>query len=232
MFRSHFFGSDPCGSAEYLKTITTVARTLVNGLPSGPYSGCSAAQLRAALPNSVAPTEGTESRARLRRPENRNHKFNRRVAPESGGTPTYARTERFPCSGTFDSALNQSMDSFDQAPAATIIEQQMISWICELSGLPATASGTFTAGGTQSNYMGLLLARDEFLSGRWQWCTRSKGLPPESNRLRILCSDVAHFSVEKAAIQLGLGTDSVVRVPVDAEFRMSPALCKTAWRSS
>ncbi len=221
MFRSHFFGSDPCGSAEYLKTITTVARTLVNGLPSGPYSGCSPAQLRAALPNSVAPTEGTTLELAL---EDLNTVITNSIAVWHPRVAAHLHTPVLNASLAAElliSALNQSMDSFDQAPAATVIEQQMICWICELSGLPATASGTFTAGGTQSNYMGLLLARDEFLSRRWQWCARSKGLPPESNRLRILCSDVAHFSVEKAAIQLGLGTDSVVRVPVDAEFRMS-----------
>jgi L-2,4-diaminobutyrate decarboxylase len=120
------------------------------------------------------------------------------------------------------STLNQSMDSFDQAPAATVIEQMVCRWICHLAGLPDSADGSFTAGGTQSNYMGLLLARDHFLATRWQWCARVKGLPPEASHLRILCSDAAHFSVEKAAIQLGLGTSAVVRVPCDRGFRMQP----------
>ena len=119
------------------------------------------------------------------------------------------------------SALNQSMDSFDQAPAATIIEQQMVAWLCRLAGLPETSSGSFTSGGTQSNYMGLLLARDWYTEKRWNWCARTHGLPPDANRLRILCSELAHFSVEKSAIQLGLGTNAVVKVPVGQDFRMS-----------
>ena len=61
------------------------------------------------------------------------------------------------------SALNQSMDSFDQAPIATIVEQKLIRWLCGEAGYPAGADGTFTTGGSQSNYMGLLLARDAFL---------------------------------------------------------------------
>ena len=117
-------------------------------------------------------------------------------------------------------ALNQSMDSFDQAPIATMVEQKLVGWLCSEAGLPKTAHGTFTTGGSQSNYMGLLLARDAFLEKRWNWTAQTAGLPAEARRLRILCSEVAHFTVEKSAAQLGLGTDSVVRVAVDSDFRM------------
>jgi len=120
------------------------------------------------------------------------------------------------------SALNQSMDSFDQAPIATVIEQKMIRWLCDQAGLPGTSDGTFTTGGSQSNYMALLLARDASLQRHWNWSAQKSGLPPEARRLRIFCSEVAHFTVEKSASQLGLGTDAVLRVAVDESFRMSP----------
>ncbi len=71
------------------------------------------------------------------------------------------------------SALNQSMDSFDQAPIATVIEQELMHWLCSEAGYPATADGTFTTGGSLSNYMGLLLARDAFLEKRWNWSAQS-----------------------------------------------------------
>ena len=120
------------------------------------------------------------------------------------------------------SALNQSMDSFDQAPIATVVEQKMIRLLCAEAGLPSSADGTFTTGGSQSNYLGLLLARDQLLQRHWNWSAQKSGLPPEARRLRIFCSEVAHFTVEKAAAQLGLGTDAVVRVAVDESFRMKP----------
>jgi L-2,4-diaminobutyrate decarboxylase len=129
------------------------------------------------------------------------------------------------------SALNQSMDSFDQAPFATIVEQKMIRWLCSEIGLPAMADGTFTTGGSQSNYIGLLLARDAFLQKHWNWSAQKAGLPPEARRLRILCSEVAHFTVEKSASQLGLGTDSVIRVDVDDHFRMRPSSLQSALQS-
>lgn len=126
------------------------------------------------------------------------------------------------------SALNQSMDSFDQAPIATIVEQKFVRWSCTEAGLPAGADGTFTTGGSQSNYMGLLLARDAFLRDRWNWSAQKLGLHPETKRLRILCSEAAHFTVEKSASQLGLGTDAVVRIAVDDGFRMSSVALRKA----
>jgi L-2,4-diaminobutyrate decarboxylase len=126
------------------------------------------------------------------------------------------------------SGLNQSMDSFDQAPAATVLEEQMLTWLRRKVGFGSEAGGILTSGGTQSNHMGLLIARDICLHRRWKWPTQTQGLPAEARRLRILCSDVAHFTVEKSAAQLGLGTDSVIRVATDSEFRMHPEALHSA----
>src|SRR5262249_53886874 len=112
------------------------------------------------------------------------------------------------------------LDSFDQAPAATVVELLLLRWLCRQAGLPATADGTMTAGGTLSNSMGLLLARDTWCRKRHGWSVREQGLPPEARRCRILCSEMAHFSVDRAAAQLGLGTEAVVKVAVDADYRL------------
>ena len=52
------------------------------------------------------------------------------------------------------SASNQSLDSWDQSPFATMVEERVIEWLCETAGLPATSSGSFTSGGSQSNMTG------------------------------------------------------------------------------
>lgn len=102
-------------------------------------------------------------------------------------------------------ALNQSLDSWDQAPAATEIERQVVADLARLVGYdPALADGTVTSGGTESNLMGLLLARD------------NRAWP-----LTVLCSELAHFSIERSAGLLGL--TNVEAVPVDADERMSLA---------
>ena len=103
-----------------------------------------------------------------------------------------------------------------------MLEQKFVQWLVAEAGMPPDAGGTLTSGGTQSNYMGLLLARDAFLKSRFQWSAQKRGLPAQASHMRVLCSEVAHFTVEKSAVQLGLGTDAVVRVAVDDEYRMRP----------
>ncbi|MBV5262066.1 aspartate aminotransferase family protein [Synechococcus moorigangaii CMS01] len=113
---------------------------------------------------------------------------------------------------------NQSMDSWDQSPSATILEQELIQWLCQTFGYGSDADGTFTSGGTQSNLMGLLLARDNYAKTHLNCHVQKQGLPPEATKFRILCSEVAHFTVRQAAALLGLGEQAVVEVPVDQNF--------------
>lgn len=108
-------------------------------------------------------------------------------------------------------ALNQSMDSWDQAPAATEVELHLMSWLAGLMGMPSNATGIMTSGGTASNVLGLTLARSWAAHGLGIDVLKS-GLPPQSASWRIVCSDQAHFSVQRGAAQLGLGRDAVIAV--------------------
>lgn len=121
------------------------------------------------------------------------------------------------------SGTNQSLDSWDQSPAATVLEQQVVNWLCESFGYDANADGIFTSGGTQSNFMGLLLARDAYARRRLNWSVQQQGLPPEAKRFRILCSQAAHFTISQAASLLGLGQQAVVTVETDGDYRLCPA---------
>lgn len=121
------------------------------------------------------------------------------------------------------SAANQSLDSWDQSPAATILERKLIRWLCDLFGInEGRADGVFTPGGTQSNLMGLLLARNRFARDRLGVNVQRDGLPPEASRFRILCSDAAHFTIRQSAALLGLGERAVIPVQTDERHRMSP----------
>lgn len=124
------------------------------------------------------------------------------------------------------SATNQSMDSWDQSPAATVLEQQLVDWLCKQFGYSAQSDGIFTSGGTQSNLMGMLLARDRYCQVFLNWSVQQQGLPPEAQRFRILCSEVSHFTIRQAAYLLGLGEQAVVAVATDKHFQMCPKALK------
>jgi L-2,4-diaminobutyrate decarboxylase len=104
-------------------------------------------------------------------------------------------------------AVNSSMDTWDQSAGGTLIERRLIGWTAERIGLGALADGVFTSGGTQSNLQAMLLAREEAGPGR----------------RRILASAAGHFSVQKSAKLLGLDPDAVIVVETGADRRMSAA---------
>ncbi|MHA5048809.1 lysine decarboxylase DesA [Streptomyces sp. SD15] len=105
------------------------------------------------------------------------------------------------------SAVNSSLDTWDQSAGGTLIERKLIDWTNERIGLGPAADGVFTSGGSQSNLQALLLAREE---------AKSDSL----GKLRIFASEVSHFSVKKSAKLLGLSADAVVSIPVDHDKRM------------
>lgn len=118
------------------------------------------------------------------------------------------------------SGTNQSMDSWDQSASATVLEEKMVHWLSDLFFKRKRADGVFTSGGTQSNFMGLLLARDLYLKRQFNWDAQKDGLPLEASKLRILCSKDAHFTVRQSAFLLGLGEQAVIPVETDSEHRM------------
>jgi L-2,4-diaminobutyrate decarboxylase len=223
MFESDFFTSTPESQAAYRRAVDAAVQLLCEGWPAAAYSGKSPASLREILRNELLKEARAPLESVLEQVKgvvaNSIAVANPNVAAHLHCPPLIAAL----AGEVVVSALNQSMDSFDQAPAATMVELQLVRQLCEEAGFPKEADGTFTTGGSQSNYVALLLARDACLSSYLGWNVQSQGLPPEAQRLRILCSDEAHFTVEKSAAQLGLGTKAVIRVKADAQGCMSLA---------
>lgn len=129
------------------------------------------------------------------------------------------------------SSINSSLDTWDQSAGGTLIEQKLIDWTAGRIGFAATADGVFTSGGTQSNLMALLLARDAYCRRFGEHVNKFSGLPDDFRKLRILTSRLSHFSVQKAASILGLGYEAVVPVACDHRYRMDLAALRDAIES-
>jgi L-2,4-diaminobutyrate decarboxylase len=200
VFRDRFFGNDPASIGQYRRQVHDAVDALLAALPTGPYAGplpATRAPFRASG-TGIGP-DGALAAART-------------VVAHSVAVWDPRTAAHLHCpvlipalaAETILAALNQSMDSFDQAPAATAIEQEVVSWLCERAGLPGAASGTFTAGGTQSNYMGLLLST----SGAAGTCTATGcprtpgGSGSSARRPRTSASRRARFSSVSAPAAL------------------------------
>lgn len=119
------------------------------------------------------------------------------------------------------SAINSSQDTYDQSAGGTLMERRLIDWTAQQIGYAPEADGIFTAGGSQSNLMGLLLARDHFALNRYGHNIKQDGNPLAAHRFRIFVSEKSHFSNQKNAALMGLGEQSIVSVATDSRFRMS-----------
>ncbi|MFB9637399.1 pyridoxal phosphate-dependent decarboxylase family protein [Streptomyces spiralis] len=91
------------------------------------------------------------------------------------------------------SVLNPSLDSWDQAPAASALEALVTRELAHATGL---ADAVVTTGGTESNQLALLLARESHPGG-----------------VRLVCGANAHHSLPRAAWLLGLPEPVVVPAP-------------------
>ncbi|UNU73805.1 aspartate aminotransferase family protein [Moraxella nasovis] len=127
-------------------------------------------------------------------------------------------------------ATNQSMDSWDQSPAGSLMEVQMIDWLRQKAGFGVGTAGVFTSGGTQSNLMGVLLARDWCIAKHFKndkgepWSVQRLGIPADAmQKVKVLCSQNAHFSVQKNMAMMGMGFQSVVAIPVNDHAQMDTA---------
>ncbi len=96
--------------------------------------------------------------------------------------------------------------------AATAIEREVLRWVGEFVGFPGRA-GAVTSGGTVSNMTALAAAREHAVPG-----ARRRGL--RDVEPRIYTSIDAHDSVERAIEVLGIGSDGMVALPVDAQRRL------------
>jgi L-2,4-diaminobutyrate decarboxylase len=217
-----FLGTE-AGNAAYREAMEQAADAVVERFADRtyPYSGTSPAGLADQLDETVIPEEGAGLEVVL-------DEVAERVLPHSVGTSNPRCAAHLQCPPMIPglvaevllTATNQSLDSFDQAPVATILEQRVVGTLCELFELPSQADGVFTSGGTQSNLQALLLARDRYCSEQFGRDIQEHGLPPAAESLRVVCSEDAHFTGKQAAHHLGLGENAVVTVPTDGRHRM------------
>jgi L-2,4-diaminobutyrate decarboxylase len=126
-----------------------------------------------------------------------------------------------PLAGLFDavgSLTNQVMAIYDMGPWSTSAEHAMVEELGQRIGWQrGRFAGLVTHGGSLANLTALLTARNVKLPGCWEAGVPHGGPPP----VLVVQAD-AHYCVARSAGIIGLGTNQVVRVGLDARRRMDP----------
>lgn len=110
-------------------------------------------------------------------------------------------------------AMNQSLAVWEMSPIGTAIDRDLMAGFKKLLGYPRTAEGSLVPGGAFANLTALLAARDRL---------EPKASQNGRARIAVIVGAQAHYSIARAAAILGLGRDSVFKVPLNAEFCSDP----------
>ena len=129
----------------------------------------------------------------------------------------------FPANTSFPSVLGEMLTSalaaqcmkWDTSPAATELEEKVMTWLKGMLGLPAFFQGVIQDTASTSTLTAILSAREKFSDFR----INREGIKKEEN-FRVYCSTQAHSSVEKAVKIAGIGSDNLVKIDTDDAFRM------------
>jgi aromatic-L-amino-acid/L-tryptophan decarboxylase len=104
-------------------------------------------------------------------------------------------------------AVNRYVGVCAAAPALVQLEANVVRWFAEILGMPRTAGGVLTSGGSLANFTAIVTAR------------RAK-LPDDFLRGTLYCSDQIHHSFQKAASLAGFPEANVREVASDGRFRI------------
>lgn len=110
--------------------------------------------------------------------------------------------------------LNNSMYTYKVAGPQVGIEQEIIRQSCNLIGYGDQSNGTFPTGGSMSNYMALVMARD----AKDPNC-RTEGM---SKPMVVYTSKESHYSNGKNASFAGIGKNNIRYISADSKGRMIP----------
>ncbi len=113
-------------------------------------------------------------------------------------------------------SLNQNNLKWHSAPANTEIEKLTIEWISKFIGYHnKNEGGVFVSGGSVANLMNLAVMRkvkgDKKIS--------EEGLY-NKKQMRVYVSEEAHSSIDKAIDLLGIGTQNLIKVKTDSDFKI------------
>jgi aromatic-L-amino-acid decarboxylase len=133
----------------------------------------------------------------------------------------------FPANSSYPSVLAEMITAtlgaqcmkWETSPAAAELEEMMMHWLKEMTGLPSGFHGVIQDTASTATLVAILTARERCSGFR----VNHSGFEGKGG-VRVYCSTETHSSIEKAVKIAGIGSQNLVKVAVDDQFRMDPEL--------
>jgi len=120
-------------------------------------------------------------------------------------------------------ALASQCMIWETSPAAAELEERMMEWLREMTGLPSCFEGVIQDSASTATLAALITAREKVTG----FTSNSDGLSAALN-LRVYCSLQTHSSVEKGMGVAGLGRKNLVKVAVKEDYSIDSQALKAA----
>jgi len=120
------------------------------------------------------------------------------------------------------SSLNQNAGAWRNGPTSAMIEARVVRWLCDLIDYGPKSFGVLASGGTEANLIALKCARDRAGVGQAFLPVSIHGLRSAPSDLTVYASEQCHFSIERSVDILGLGRNSLRKIPTDENFHVRP----------
>lgn len=116
---------------------------------------------------------------------------------------------------------NQGVTNWLVSPGGVMLEELCTKALCRLFSLSHQADGTFMYCGTYANQQALYMAlhRKAEQTGFNLNTVGVSGFP-QPNKLAVICSEDAHFSLKHAVRILGLGDKALIAMPIDDKRKL------------
>lgn len=133
----------------------------------------------------------------------------------------------FVCGGILPSSLCSKWitDTWDQNPAlyvlspiASKLEDICEKWLVKLLGLPENTAAGFVSGSSTAIICSLLAARN-YLLKNLEYNVSKNGLF-NSPKIKVVLSEGVHSTIFKSLSIIGLGQESIIKVPMDDQGRI------------
>lgn len=111
--------------------------------------------------------------------------------------------------------LNNSMYTYKVGGPMVGVEKEVLKKSAALLGYPKEADGTLAPGGSMTNFMAMLMARDKA-----QEQGRTQGL--DGRKICLYTSKESHYSIPKNAAFMGVGRDQIRYIESDARGQIRP----------
>lgn len=123
--------------------------------------------------------------------------------------------------------LNNGTAVYEMGPAAMAAERNVARYMARLVGFDDDSDGIFTHGGSAGNLTALLAVRQSKSDYNvWEDGIRN------NRKMGIIVSDMSHYSISRNIRVIGMGSESVLKIPHDGRYAMKTSMLRQTMKEA